>query len=108
MLIQSSHRNRFSKARLTISAPMTIKRHSTWLPINSSRLKKSDQEREMSRPRAQTHLSLPSPIKGEGEGQESMNQRLLRATRRIVFVAASEVEILDLVGPLQVFARAAE
>jgi transcriptional regulator GlxA family with amidase domain len=31
-----------------------------------------------------------------------------RATRRIVFVAAPEVEILDLVGPLQVFARAAE
>jgi transcriptional regulator GlxA family with amidase domain len=31
-----------------------------------------------------------------------------RTTRRIVFVAAPEVEILDLVGPLQVFARAAE
>src|SRR5919106_2746802 len=31
-----------------------------------------------------------------------------RATRRIVFVAVPEVEILDLVGPLQVFARAAE
>lgn len=30
------------------------------------------------------------------------------ATRRVVFVAAPEVEILDLVGPLQVFARAAE
>jgi transcriptional regulator GlxA family with amidase domain len=29
-------------------------------------------------------------------------------TRRIVFVAAPELEILDLVGPLQVFARAAE
>jgi transcriptional regulator GlxA family with amidase domain len=29
-------------------------------------------------------------------------------TRRIVFVAASGVEILDLVGPLQVFARASE
>ena len=33
---------------------------------------------------------------------------LARATRRIVFVAAPEVEILDLVGPLQVFARAAD
>src|ERR1700736_1625343 len=31
-----------------------------------------------------------------------------RATRRIVFVAAPGTEILDLVGPLQVFARAAE
>jgi transcriptional regulator GlxA family with amidase domain len=31
-----------------------------------------------------------------------------RPTRRIVFVAAPEVEILDVVGPLQVFARAAE
>jgi len=29
-------------------------------------------------------------------------------TRRIVFVAGSGVEILDLVGPLQVFARASE
>ena len=29
-------------------------------------------------------------------------------TRRIVFVAAPEVEILDLIGPLQVFARASE
>jgi transcriptional regulator GlxA family with amidase domain len=31
-----------------------------------------------------------------------------RATRRIVFVAGPGVEILDLVGPLQVFARASE
>src|SRR5207253_4148475 len=31
-----------------------------------------------------------------------------RATRRIVFVAGPAVEILDLVGPLQVFARASE
>src|SRR5207248_10882056 len=31
-----------------------------------------------------------------------------RRTRRIVFVAAPGTEILDLVGPLQVFARAAE
>lgn len=31
-----------------------------------------------------------------------------RATRRIVFVAAPGTEILDLVGPLQVFARASE
>src|SRR5215471_17213570 len=31
-----------------------------------------------------------------------------RETRRIVFVAAPGVEILDLVGPLQVFARASE
>src|ERR1700737_4835055 len=31
-----------------------------------------------------------------------------RTTRRIVFVAAPGTEILDLVGPLQVFARAAE
>ena len=30
------------------------------------------------------------------------------AAQRVVFVAAPEVEILDLVGPLQVFARAAE
>jgi transcriptional regulator GlxA family with amidase domain len=37
-----------------------------------------------------------------------MNQSLPRNTRRIVFVAAPEVEILDLVGPLQVFARASE
>src|SRR6201993_509264 len=39
---------------------------------------------------------------------ESMNQSLLRATRRIAFVAAPGVEIIDLVGPLQVFARALE
>src|SRR5947207_11722738 len=31
-----------------------------------------------------------------------------RATRRIVFVAAPGTEILDLVGPLQVFARASD
>src|SRR5437660_9694539 len=31
-----------------------------------------------------------------------------RATRRVAFVAAPGTEILDLVGPLQVFARAAE
>lgn len=31
-----------------------------------------------------------------------------RATRRVIFVAAPGTEILDLVGPLQVFARAAE
>ena len=37
-----------------------------------------------------------------------MNQGPLRATRRIVFLAAPGVEILDLVGPLQVFARASE
>src|ERR1700746_860445 len=37
-----------------------------------------------------------------------MNQSPSRATRRIVFVAAPGVEIRDLVGPLQVFARAAE
>jgi transcriptional regulator GlxA family with amidase domain len=37
-----------------------------------------------------------------------MNHSPPRATRRIVFLAAPGVEILDLVGPLQVFARAAE
>src|SRR6059058_1741583 len=37
-----------------------------------------------------------------------MNQSPSRRTRRIVFVAAPGTEILDLVGPLQVFARAAE
>jgi transcriptional regulator GlxA family with amidase domain len=37
-----------------------------------------------------------------------MNQSPPRATRRIVFVAAPGTEILDLVGPLQVFARASE
>src|SRR2546430_12902740 len=37
-----------------------------------------------------------------------MNQSPPQMTRRIVFVAAPEVEILDLVGPLQVFARASE
>src|SRR5205809_6933856 len=36
--------------------------------------------------------------------QESLSPQ----TRRIVFVAGPGVEILDLVGPLQVFARAAE
>ena len=37
-----------------------------------------------------------------------MNQSPPRATRRIVFVAGPGVEILDLTGPLQVFARASE
>src|SRR5947207_3559234 len=37
-----------------------------------------------------------------------MNQSPPRATRRIVFVAAAGTEILDLVGPLQVFARASD
>src|SRR5438876_8122369 len=37
-----------------------------------------------------------------------MNQSPSRATRRVVFVAAPGTEILDLVGPLQVFARASE
>jgi len=64
-----------------------------------------------------TIFSLSSPI---GErikepalsdsrmGEASMNQSQLGATRRIVFVAGPGVEILDLVGPLQVFARASE
>src|SRR5437667_9940752 len=37
-----------------------------------------------------------------------MNQSPSRATRRVVFVAAPGTEILDLVGPLQVFARSSE
>src|SRR4030095_8716869 len=37
-----------------------------------------------------------------------MNSNPSGATRRIVFVAAPGTEILDLVGPLQVFARASE
>src|SRR5437763_1459963 len=37
-----------------------------------------------------------------------MNQSAYRTTRRIVFVAAPGTEILDLVGPLQVVARASE
>src|SRR5204863_1264880 len=37
-----------------------------------------------------------------------MNQSPPRATRRIVFVAEAGTEILDLVGPLQVFARASD
>jgi transcriptional regulator GlxA family with amidase domain len=37
-----------------------------------------------------------------------MNQSPSRAARRIVFVAAPGTEILDLVGPLQVFARASD
>src|SRR5438128_6038987 len=37
-----------------------------------------------------------------------MNQSPSRATRRMVFVAAPGTEILDLVGPLQVFARASD
>src|SRR6266481_8265961 len=37
-----------------------------------------------------------------------MNQSPSRAPRRIVFVAAPGTEILDLVGPLQVFTRASE
>src|SRR3977135_2296618 len=37
-----------------------------------------------------------------------MNQSPSGGTRRIVFVAAPGTEILDLVGPLQVFARASE
>jgi transcriptional regulator GlxA family with amidase domain len=38
----------------------------------------------------------------------SMNQSASRPTRRIVFVAGPGTEILDLVGPLQVFARASD
>src|SRR5438093_13566514 len=38
----------------------------------------------------------------------TMDRNTASSTRRIVFVAAPEVEILDLVGPLQVFARASE
>ena len=37
-----------------------------------------------------------------------MNYGPFRGTRRIVFVAGPGVEILDIVGPLQVFARASE
>src|SRR4029077_7542601 len=37
-----------------------------------------------------------------------MNPSLSHAPRRIVFVAAPGTEVLDLVGPLQVFARASE
>src|SRR6201993_4372341 len=39
---------------------------------------------------------------------ERSNLNGARTTRRIVFVAGPGVEILDLVGPLQVFARASE
>src|SRR5881409_4016541 len=38
----------------------------------------------------------------------TMDRNTASSTRRIVFVTAPEVEILDLVGPLQVFARASE
>src|SRR5256885_17043879 len=62
----------------------------------------------MSRHRRQTRFSPLLANRAEEEGEESMNQNQARATRRIVFVAVPEVEILDLVGPLQVFARAAE
>lgn len=40
--------------------------------------------------------------------QNQKNGSTARATRRIVFVAAPGTEILDLVGPLQVFARASD
>ena len=40
--------------------------------------------------------------------QDRNNGSASRATRRIVFVAAPGTEILDLVGPLQVFARASD
>jgi len=40
--------------------------------------------------------------------QNDGNLARTSATRRIVFVAAPGVEILDLVGPLQVFARASD
>ena len=40
--------------------------------------------------------------------QNQENGSTARATRRIVFVAAPGTEILDLVGPLQVFARASD
>src|SRR5882724_5181582 len=39
---------------------------------------------------------------------EKKNAVLFREARRVVFVAGPGVEILDLVGPLQVFARASE
>jgi transcriptional regulator GlxA family with amidase domain len=39
---------------------------------------------------------------------EAMNSKPSRTARRIVFVAAPGTEILDLVGPLQVFARASD
>jgi len=41
----------------------------------------------------------------DATSEELMNQSPSRATRRMVFVAAPGTEILDLVGPLQVFAR---
>ena len=47
-------------------------------------------------------LSKKTVTRGQNNGS------VARVTRRIVFVAAPGVEILDLVGPLQVFARAAE
>jgi transcriptional regulator GlxA family with amidase domain len=46
--------------------------------------------------------------RGEDEGEEWMTESLACATRRIVFVTGPGVEILDLAGPLQVFARASE
>src|ERR1700726_3909229 len=45
-----------------------------------------------------------------GQSGTALNNKaqLSARTRRIIFVAAPGTEILDLVGPLQVFARAAE
>ena len=54
------------------------------------------------------HTASPARTRQSGSNNAGPARTPARTTRRIVFVAAPEVEILDLVGPLQVFARASE
>src|SRR6266404_3385253 len=95
------------KARPTISVPTTIGKLSTRHPINSrTQPEKKLQDRINKIARIPNRDSVHSVSETVTRNQH--NGSAARGTRRIVFVAAPGTEILDLVGPLQVFARAAE
>src|SRR6266403_3929577 len=95
------------KARPTISVPTTIGKLSTRHPINSrTQPEKKLQDRINKIARIPNRDSVHSVSETVTRNQH--NGSAARGTRRIVFVAAPGTEIIDLVGPLQVFARAAE
>lgn len=74
---------------------------SSWTQVNSS-----DAARGMAlgrRPRV-----ISSVVKSSKAKRSDGKRRPKTATRRVVFLAGPGTEMLDLVGPLQVFARAAE
>src|SRR5207249_4850730 len=85
------------RARLTISVPKTTREHSTPHPISSStKVSSSDATQGSLVKSTKTNRLNNTSVPGETR------------TRRVVLIAGPGTEILDLVGPLQVFTRAAD